>query len=365
MHFNRFLIHGGLLLLMLAAFDPLMGCGWLADPDRIVVAKVGGEPIRREDLSRLLRDMLEGERPHIRTRNDLINVLENHIDQMIKREVAAPLEEQRLINIPRDQAAAVFDAQHPEFAGAVAHGGAMGLSQAEITFYKTEREFRIDAIEKDLLGDAALDYLVQQALDEGTISVTDEEFQLHYDIQRDQLVDFETVSFDGLIIPRDQESASAIAVQAADRLEKGESIEDIAAEYEAAKKGMLIRSNMRNDPALAYKFGSFWENVSGSKAGDIVGPIFIEGWEAARRDDQGNLTSMPILEAYLVCRIIAATPQTQKTLEEAKPDLAPLILRTKMMQRLREEKGVEIFRDKVPDPAAFDSSAPKSVFEAE
>jgi hypothetical protein len=63
-----------------AAALVFQGCAWLADPDRIVVAEIDGEPIRRADLNQLLREMMPEERPLIRTRSDLLEVLEDHVD---------------------------------------------------------------------------------------------------------------------------------------------------------------------------------------------------------------------------------------------------------------------------------------------
>ena len=57
--------------------------------------------------------------------------------------------------------------------------------------------------------------------------------------------------------------------------------------------------------------------------------------------------------AYLVLQVLDHRPETQLTLQEAKPQLVTTIAFAKMMDLLREENGVEIYDDKLPDPSMF------------
>lgn len=64
-----------------------------------------------------------------------------------------------------------------------------------------------------------------------------------------------------------------------------------------------------------------------------------------------------IPDSLLVAQIVDEVPETQKTLEESKPDLTPLILYAKVMDQLRKEHGVSLFEDKLPDPSMYDTSS--------
>jgi hypothetical protein len=57
--------------------------------------------------------------------------------------------------------------------------------------------------------------------------------------------------------------------------------------------------------------------------------------------------------AYIIFKVLEQRPESTLTLEEATPMLAPPILVARKMAQLREEHGVEIYEDKLPDPMQF------------
>lgn len=341
----------------------LPGCGWLADPERIVVARIGDEAIRREDLTRVLREMLDDERPLIKSRNDLRRVLEHYIDYQIKQDLAEPLAAEGKISIPRQLAANRFDMQHPDYRRYIEFGKNMGLSDAERKYFEQEREYRIDLVEEELLGEAAISHRIREDLDAGTLEVSDEEYEEEYGFRKDELKNRETLVFEGIFFPTEQTGASTLATSAFNRMKAGENVRDLAAEYAAAGTGYPISSQLENDPRQAAKFGNFWQQASGSKEGDVIGPLFIKGWESAQQGPDGQMQSVRIPDSFLVARVIKAEPETQMTLEEAKPVLAPGILYAKMIRKLHEEYHVEILEENLPDPSRFDPNAPQSVFD--
>ena len=357
----RPLAYPGLVAAFVATFAA--GCGWLADPDRIAVAKINDKVIRREDLEKVLREMLTEERPHIRSRSDLLRVLEDHIDRTLKHALAAELQEQGKIDVSREVAANQFDAMHPKYRSYIENGEAMGMTQSERTYFQEEREILINRLRKDLLGEAAVEYRAIEESKAGTLTITDQEYRDEYEYAKEELKNYETVAFEAVYFPKDQPDASTIATRALERLRAGEEIRDLAAEYTAAGTGFSLNSVLRKDPRSSQKFQSFWQQASGAKTGDALGPIFITGWHRTQADDQGRVNVALIPDAFLVCKVRQAVPESVKSLEEAKPELAARLLYAKMIRKLREENGVEVYEERLPNPAASDDSAPKSIFD--
>lgn len=348
-----------LLFLVLASG----GCGWLSDADRIVVARMKDGVIRREDLKRTLREMLPEERPFIKSRGDLLRVLEQMIDKQIKNKLAEQLKQEGKIQVPRELAAQRFDAMYPKYITMIQNAEKLGISDGDRSSLEQEREMRIDKVEKDMLGEYAVMYRLKEEMDSGKLTVTDEELQKEYELRKQDLLHFERVKFEGILFPVDQPDASALAAQVQQRMAKGESPSNIVAEFAATGKGIPISSVLDNDPRKAERYGAFWQQASGAKVGDVVGPIFIRGWERASQNAAGETVSEPIPDSFLVCKILESAPPTPKTFEQAKEDLKPIILYAKLIKKLREENQVEIYEKKLPDPAAYGGSGPKSIFD--
>lgn len=355
--------HGWLLGLMLAA----TGCGLLADPGRIPIAEIDGEPIRRDDLDKLLRDMSAEERPHIQTRGDLLRVLESYIDDRIKERLAAEAEANGEPLVPREEAALRFDAMNPQIRMAIERGPRMDppLSPSDVAALEQQRDNRIDELHEEMQGEAAVMRRAQRAYEAGDIEISEEEYRREYDFQRARLKHFETLYFDGVYVPVAQEDAERLAALARQRLDAGESVAELAAEYTAAGTGFPLNSALENDPARYMKTGRFWEQAAGAQPGDIAGPLFIRGWEAVRQDGANAPSSVRIPDAYLVAKITQVDPERPMTLEEAKPLVRPAILYGKMMARIRDDLNVTVYEERLPSPGGYGSQAPRSVFDAE
>jgi hypothetical protein len=355
-------------LVLLATVFGLSGCGWLADPDRVAIAEMDGKPIRMLDINKHLREMLDAERPFIKTRGDLRRVLQEYIDTAIKKQLADSLPPDA-VTVPREIAAARFDARHPDFRATVEMGEKMGMSEAERNMMRDERERRIDLLHEKLRGEAALIHAARKALGidapdgQATMEITDEEFRNEYEALKEELFTPETVLFDGVYFPRSQDGAAALASSAFTRAQAGESMTALAAEFAAAGTGFPINSGIQNDPALAFRYGTFWEQAAGASAGDVVGPIFISGWEAARQGANGQSTAVRIPDAFLVCKIVRSQPPAQMSMTEARPMLAPRIASAKMIEKLRDEHGVKIHEDRIPNPGGHRGGGPRSIFD--
>jgi parvulin-like peptidyl-prolyl isomerase len=69
------------------------------------------------------------------------------------------------------------------------------------------------------------------------------------------------------------------------------------------------------------------------------------------QDAQGRPVQRRTPDGYIVFEVLQHVPATQKTLEDAKGDLAHDILYAKMIAKLRTDNGVEVYEDKLPDPS--------------
>jgi hypothetical protein len=80
--------------------------------------------------------------------------------------------------------------------------------------------------------------------------------------------------------------------------------------------------------------------------------MIIENWEMLA-SGANNQTQRTSLTGYLVAEVLEITPPSQKTIDEAKQDLAPAIYYVKFMQALRDKLGVETYKDRLPEPNLF------------
>jgi hypothetical protein len=338
------------------------GCGFMTDKGRIRVAKVGEDYITRDDLARIIREMPAEERPQIRTKGDLLVALNDIIDEKIKQAQAEALRDQGKIRVQREEAEVAYIMRYPEKFQEFLQLEAV-LPEDDIQSYREEREIGIDREEERLYGDRALSYLIADTVQRGALSVTDEQYEEQYELRKGQLYTFEQVVIDGVYLPKDAEyevDVYAEATEVKERIEAGEDPEVIAKEY-AEQNGGQLKVGLENkmvDP----KFAMFWQQASQSEEGDVV-TAFIPGWQRNRTNPDGTQETVPIPDSQLVCRIERYVPARQKTLEEAKPQLEASILFAKMMEQLREQSGVEVYENKLPDPGIYDAASPASIFE--
>ena len=342
--------------LLLAAMV-LTGCGFIADKDRIKIAKLGDDYYTRGDLYELLREMPDEERPHIQSKGDLIRVLQFMLDGKIKAPLASEIEQE--IGKPlvtREQAKqrlfSLFPDENYQVLFMDADPRAFDMTKAEWESAKAEVELKIDKVEINLRGEAALAYRAIKAFQDGSLKIEDDEFKREYDLQKDTLKMPEAIHFLGIRFSTTEENAEGKAAEIRRRLDEGESFDDLVNEYLLKNKDYIVDSDIQQNPNSA-TFAGFWVSASGAEQGDIIGPVFMPGYQSQRVDEQGRVVRKVLPDAYVVLRVIEHAPERPLTLEEAKPRLAQGIMLAKMMKQLREENGMEIFVDKLPDPAMF------------
>jgi hypothetical protein len=334
----------------------IAGCGYFIDKDRIVVGQIGDRKITRGELSRVIRDMPDDERPIIRSRGDLQRTLENYVDEQIRDSEAEKLGTK--LNVPRDLAAAEFDAKHPEYKGvqgmaSTAASADYKIGKQEAQIMRDERQAGIDRIQKRNMGRAAVQYRAIEAYKNKTLSATPEELKEEYNLRSGDFKRFETILFIALRFPGNENTARAEAAKVMERIKAGEKFEVIAQQFAAQNPDLVIQSGIENNPELE-KFRGFWQQASGAKPGEVIGPVFLPPSE---RVDQATGAVEHVGGGVVDLLVVQHEPERQKTLEEATPELLQPILEAKMMENLRKQYGVKFFPDRLPDPSFADEQA--------
>lgn len=352
------------LLVLVAA-----GCGQITDKDRIRIAKIGDKYITRGNLFKLIREMPDTERPMIRNRSDLLRVLNQHIDSQIKLPLGRKLAGEGKIEVSRDLAREQFFRDSGEDEEVLRHSWNIeipppgvvtplmqvyGLTPELLQFNKDNVEEGTDRTMAKMLGEKAVEYLALEALKEGRITLDQAEIEREYRFMKDQLVRYEEISFIGVRFPAQMENAATLAAQARERLDAGAAFDDILREYRERERqekvSYIVHSDIQNNPALE-KFRGFWSAASGAREGDIIGPVYLPAYQQIAEDKDGRAVVMQMPDAYLIFRVLEHRPERALSLEEAQPLVALPLLKAKMMRLLREEKGVEVYEDKLPDPS--------------
>lgn len=343
------------LLLLLASTS---GCGFITDKALIKIAKVKDHYITRGELAKVIHDMPDDERPpNIRSKGDLLRALNDYIDELIRTPIAESMAEQLDKMVPREAAMQRYFKEHPDdnYASIYATEDAesAGMSKEALKVVKAQIDEGIDRMLVKMRGEAAVAIKAMEAIKKGTLTISDEEYQQEYGFRKNDLKKLEWMRFRAIRFRAETPNSEAEAAAVRKRLDAGEPFDKLFEEYAAKDKDFVLTSEIENNPGLA-KFQQFWLNASGSKKGDIIGPVFLPEYQIMSTPDaQGKATVQNMPTAYLVIEVLDQRPETTLTLEEAKPRLAPFVLLAKMMTQLRQESGVEIYEDKLPDPSIF------------
>ncbi len=330
------------------------GCGWIADKDRIQIAEFMGEPITRGNLFEMLRNMPDDERPHIKTKGDMLRVVNRYLDRKVKSAVAEKLAAQGKVLVPRERAVQRFIAMHPgenyELLFKVEDPSVLGMTEGEWEIVKSEAEVEIDRIHEEMKGDAAVAYLALEALRQQQLEITEEEYEQEYALRKDELTKPEQIRFRAIRFKTAEGDAEAKAAEVRRRLDEGEDFDAIVEEFRKKDKDNVVELEMRND-ATAARYNSFWMNASGCEQGNIVGPVYMPAHELVGVNSvRGKPDVRKVPECYMVFKVLEHSPARPLTLEEAKLQLTSPLLVAKMMDKLRDEYGVRVYEDKLPDP---------------
>lgn len=368
--FNRLLLSGVAIAGVAGFLIALTGCGFIADKDRIKIAKLKGQDgaeryVTRGDLFKVIREMPDDERPTIRNKGDLLRVLNSYIDQQIKLPLAdgveAELKAQGKALASRETAMQRYFKLHDDDNYAqiyrLQNADQLGMSEAQLIALKQEIDLGIDRVYDLMRCDNAVAYRSIADFKGGALKLVDADFEKEFAVRKDELKKLEWMQFRAIRFPVDMAKSETEAATVRKRLDAGETFDALKTEYAARNPEFVIKSEIENNPNLE-RFRGFWLDASESKKGDIIGPIYLPEYQAMGNPDaQGRASVRNMPAAYLVLQVINHRPETAMTLQEAKPSLAPSILIAKEMQKLREENGVEIYENKLPNPAMFSDRA--------
>lgn len=374
---HRFTFRYAFLALLGVLIINASGCGQITDKDRIRIAKIGERYITRGDLFKIIREMPDDERPMIRNRSDLLRVLNQHIDNRIKLPLGKKLAAEGKVSVPRDPAREQFFRESGEeeeqlrimWKMEVPQPGVItpmmqvyGLTPELLQFNKDNIEEGTDRMIEKIQAEQALEVLAVEAVKEGKITLEESEIQREYGFMKEQLATFEEITFLGIRFLAADSGAAAQASALRDRIAAGESFDALAKEFEAkgAAEGReyVFQSGIQNNPALE-RFRGFWTEASGAQPGGIVGPVYLPAYQQVAQDQSGRTRTMEMPAAYIVIKVLEHKPAGTLDYEKAKPLVVRPLLTAKMMHLLRDENGVEIYEDKLPDPAQM-QGAPAS-----
>ena len=353
----------GMTGLFLFVFSLLSsGCGFISDKDLIKIAKIDGRYVTRGELTKYLRELSDEDRPYIRNKGDLIKTLNDYVDSQIKlplgKQISAQLASQGKVLVPREQAMTRFfqDNKDNDFAKMyfAKDPKEVGMSDEDLQHLRAMIDTRIDVVQERMNGEEAVKFLGVEDYRNKKMTIRDDEFQQEYSLQKETLKKLETIGFRAIRFPADTPNSTPEADAAAvrKRIDGGEDFDKVFAEYANLNPVYVIESTIENNPA-SEKFRGFWLTVSGAEPGVLLGPVFLPEYQLAAQNDQGGTRMETMPAAYLILKVLTHAPETTMTLDEAKSQLAPSIIVVKEMKKLREDHGVEVYEDKLPDPSLF------------
>lgn len=361
-----------LLFAATAVSTLLTACGVMIDKGRIPVAKIGDKPFTRADLSAHLRRMNDTERPRIRNKADLIRVLNNYIDDEVRTTMAARLAENtgelagmaEKLYVPMSVATDRYIKQSGDEANQIKmillsplppQGEEtplmreFGMDHRQWRARRDYYEIQVENLRDKLQGDVAIQYLAAKALKEGKMTLDPEAMQREYDVKKDDLKRLETLAFYAIEFPAAKPGASEAAAALRARIDKGESFDALAAEFQAKDPNSVSNSAIENNPTLE-KFRTFWTAASGAEPGAILGPVFLPSSGRVRVDAQGKPVQYQAPDAYLVLKVLEHEAERTLTLQEAAGSLTPELAYAQELKALRKELNVEIYEEQIPDP---------------
>lgn len=339
-----------------ACFLGLAGCGFIADKDRIVIARYGTETITRGDFKEYLSNLPDEERPLIQTLTNALDALNFWINDRIKAELAEKLSAEGKIQISRDVARQRYFEKHPEFITAyqLTDPTPLGITKSELAAIQYEIEAGTDEEVERLLRDEALRYTIQEAVQNRAISITPDEIRNEYEARKNNFVRYEFIEFFGLQFPIEMPQWAALSGEARRRIDSGESFNDVVTSFVSRNSGFgLPRSALQNDPNVE-RFKSFWATAHGAQKGQIIGPVLLPAHDEYVADPQtGEPVKRTRPAAQVLIEILNSEPQRLKTLEEAVNEVLNELATQKVFAQLRAERGIEIYPDKMENPGGI------------
>ena len=214
-------------------------------------------------------------------------------------------------------------------------------------------EQETDLIVEKLQGDQAVALLAAKAFQSNELVLDEEALKMEYELTKESFKSYESMTILGLQFPAADPDASLEASKVRERLNNGEKFDDILNEYLQKDMRYGIESSIENNPSLE-RFQGFWQQASGAVVGDIVGPTYMPDYGRVRTDATGRQVQETVPECWIVFKVLEAKPAEILPYEKVKPLVAAPVAFAAMMEKLREEHGVEIYEDKLRNPTGGD-----------
>jgi len=358
-----------------AALLLMPACGMLIDKDAIVIARLGDESFTRGDLFQLIRKMDDKDRPNIRNKGDLLRVLDQYVNLRVKREVSQELADSGEFECPRD---AMRDPARERYFSRQGDDEQFrrniwlmplnpdqpitplmeeySLSWDALRILKEQIEVQVDKIVDEMCADQAIAFLAMRDVQQGRVPIDPEKIEREYNLRRDEFKKLEWTRFLAIRFPVQMPNARELAAEARRRLDQGETFDALVEDYLSRDPRFVMESEIENNPTLA-RFRGFWDQASGAEPGAIIGPAYMLKYQQVAVDANDQQQALVQPESYLLLRVLEHRPEEPMTLQEAQPLLLPDLLVSGKMDQIRDERGVEIFDDKLPDPSEFSSSS--------
>jgi len=361
-------------LFMAATSAPLLlpACGAIIDKDRIEIARVGTEIITRGDLASHLRRMKDIERPRIRNKSDLLDVLNRFIDDRIRVELGQQLvdefseEELRTTGsfVTYEEARDAFIRQSGEDPQMIAMiltapmppAGQetplmkqFNLTNVSWRAKKDVYESQIEVLREKMQGDDAIRFYGIRDLKEGKLTLDETRLKQEYELRKGEMQTLELLSFIAIEFPVSQPGAATAAASARERIDAGESFEAVAGEYQAANPRSVSNSTIENNPNLE-KFRNFWLVASGAEKDAVLGPLFLPESSRVALDAQGKAVQYVAPDSFIVLKVLEHQPANELSIEQASQILLPELVYAAKLNAIRAEREVVILEENLPDP---------------
>jgi hypothetical protein len=362
--------HLMLAFLMLPLATQFPGCGEMVDKDNIRVAVYDDIYITRGDLSTLLREMDDAERPRISTKIDLRRVLLKYIDEKISLPLGEKMAAEGKVQVDWNTALERYFANSGDDEEMYRQMWGMAdepnerelallrdynIRPAMIKSFKELIRDGADAEVKRMHAEQAVALMSQEAFRTGEIQVDEENLKLEYRLNKEEFQQLEKMAFLGIRLPASPETMQIMA-QMREEIKKGVPFENIAATIQKRDPSLLMESEIENNPEVD-RFKGFWESASGAQAGDIVGPVYMPPYQTYVVGANGQPQRKDQPKSWILFKVIESSPARNATYEESKVELIPRLLVGEMKRRLREAHKVEVFTDKLPDPGTIEGPA--------
>jgi hypothetical protein len=339
----------------------------IADPDTIVIARMDGKNITRGDLARYVYQMDDKDRPRIYNRGDLLRVLNQMIDNRIKLPLGKQMAEAGEIEVPRDAAReeffkqagadeqmyrAVWAMEVPRAGEATPLMRQYNLTPETLRAMKDMIDLQTEFILEKIQGETAVIMTASKLVQEGRIKIDDEAVQREYQVRKDSLKHKERMVFRGIRLPLNREGALQEAAGLRQQVDAGADFDAIVEEYFAKDPGLVVESEIENDPAST-RFRTFWEQASGAQVGQIIGPVYFPPYQQIAAAPGAHAGSAYQGDSYLLIKVLEIEPERPMSIEEARPLLVGPLAVAAAMEEIRRQHGVEIYEEKVADPAKY------------